>query len=68
MKELIFKIAEKTKKTPSIQGFTDWKDVCREILKTDEPLAVTYLVELSEILEKVILENRLFSQKILAVL
>ena len=57
MKDLILKIAEKTKKTPSIQGFTDWKDVCREILKTDIPLAVEYLVKLSEILEKEILEN-----------
>ena len=57
MKDLILKIAEKTKKTPSIQGFTDWKDVCREILKTDISLAVEYLVKLSEILEKEILEN-----------
>ena len=58
MKDLILKIAEKTKKTPSIQGFTDWKDVCREIMKTDEKLAVEYLVALSEVLEKTILDNR----------
>ena len=58
MKDLILKIAEKTKKTPSIQGFTDWKDVCREIMKTDIPLAVEYLVKLSEIIEKEILGNR----------
>ena len=58
MKDLISKISEKTKKTPSIQGFTDWKDVCREIMKTDIPLAVEYLVKLSEELEKTILDSR----------
>ena len=58
MKDLILKIAEKNKKTPSIQGFTDWKDVCREILKTDEPLAVEYLVKLSNELEKTIFDSR----------
>lgn len=58
MKDLISTIAEKTKKTPSVQGFTDWKDVCREILKTDEKAAVEYLVELSKELEKTILDNR----------
>lgn len=58
MKDLILKIAEKNKKTPSVQGFTDWKDVCREILKTDEPLAVEYLVKLSNELEKTILDSR----------
>ena len=58
MRDLILKISEKTKKTPSIQGFTDWKDVCRELLKTEEQLAVKYLVELSNELEKTILDNR----------
>ena len=58
MKYLLEKILEKTKKTPSIQGFTDWKDVCREIMKTDVSLAVEYLVKLSEMLEKEILVNR----------
>ena len=58
MKLLLEKIREKTKKTPSVQGFTDWKDVCREILKTDIPLAVEYLVMLSEELEKTILDSR----------
>ena len=47
MKDLILKIAKKNKKIPSVQGFTDWKDVCREILKTDTQLAVEWLVELS---------------------
>ena len=58
MKDLISKISEKTKKTPSIQGYTDWKDVCREILKTDEQLAIEWLVELSNELEKTILDSR----------
>ena len=58
MKELILKISKKTKKTPSIQGYTDWKDVCREIMKTDIPLAVNWLTELSNELEKTILDNR----------
>ena len=57
MKDLILKIAKKTKKTPSIQGYTDWKDVCREILKTDVPLAVDCLLELSSELEKSILDS-----------
>ena len=58
MKELISKIAKKTKKTPSIQGFTDWKDVSREIMKTDESLAIDWLIKLSNELEKTILSNR----------
>ena len=58
MKDLILKISEKTKKTPSIQGYTDWKDVCREILKTDEQLAIDCLIDLSNELEKTILDNR----------
>ena len=58
MKDLILKISEKTKKTPSIQGFTDWKDVCRELLKTDVSLAIGCLIELSNELEKTILDNR----------
>ena len=58
MKDLISKIAEKTKKTPSVQGFTDWKDVSREILKTDVPFAIDCLIELSNELEKTILDSR----------
>ena len=58
MKDLILKISEKTKKTPSIQGYTDWKDVCREIMKTDVPLAVDCLVDLSRELEKTIVDSR----------
>ena len=58
MNILLEKILEKTKKTPSIQGFTDWKDVCRELMKTDIPLAVEYLVNLSEELEVAILDSK----------
>ena len=58
MKDLILKISEKTKRQPAIQGFTDWKDICREILKTDVQVAVEYLVKLSEELEKTILDSR----------
>ena len=58
MKDLISKISEKTKKTPSVQGYTDWKDVCREIMKTDTQFAIKYLVELSNELEKTILDSR----------
>lgn len=58
MEQLILKISEKTKKTPSIQGYTDWKDVCRELFKTNEQLAMNRLIELSNELEKTILDNR----------
>ena len=58
MKDLILKIAEKTKKTPSVQGYTDWKDVSREIMKTDVPLAINCLVDLSRELEKTIVDSR----------
>ena len=58
MKDLILKITEKTKKTPSLQGYTDWKDISREIMKTDVPLAIDCLIELSNELEKTILDSR----------
>lgn len=58
MKDLILKISEKTKKTPTIQGYTDWKDICREMMKTDTQLAVDWLIELSDELEKTILDSR----------
>ena len=58
MKDLILKISEKNKKTPTLQGLTDWKDICREIMKTDEQLAVEYLIELSKLLDSVILDSR----------
>ena len=58
MRDLILKISEKTKKNPSIQGFNDWKDICREIMKTDVPLAINWVIELGNELEKTILSNR----------
>lgn len=58
MKQLLEKIREKTKRHPSVMAYTDWKDVCREILKTDVPLAVECLLELSNELEKTILDSR----------
>lgn len=58
MKQLLKKISEKSKKTPSVQVYTDWKDVCRELLKTDIPLAVDCLIELSNELEKTMLDSR----------
>ena len=66
MKDLISKIAEKNKKTPSVQGFTDWKDVCREIMKTDESLAIDWLIKLSNELEKTILSNRWSDEEVKA--
>ena len=58
MKQLLEKIRQKTKKTPSLQAFTDWKDVCRELLKTDEKSAVKYLVELSDLLDNQFSDTR----------
>lgn len=54
MKELLQKIFQETKKTHSIQAMRDLKDICRETLKTDIPLAVEYLVKLSEECENII--------------
>ena len=58
MRDLILKIREKTKRHPSVLGYTDWKDVSREIMKTDVPLAVDCLVDLSRELEKTIVDSR----------
>ena len=54
MKVLLEKIAEKMKKDPSLRVFTDMYHICLETLKTDIPLAVGYLVELSRELDKAI--------------
>ena len=58
MELLLRKISEKTKRHPSIQAYTDWKDVCRDLLKEDVSAAVEWLTKLSKELEKTILDNR----------
>ena len=54
MENVLLKIAEKMKKDPSLRVFRDMYDFCREVMKTDVTLAVRYLVELSNELDKVI--------------
>ena len=54
MKELLEKIFQETKRSHSIRAMTDLKDICRECMKTNVPLAVEYLVKLSEECEVVI--------------
>jgi len=54
MEIVLRKISEKMKKDPSIQVYKDMYDFCREVMKTDIPLAVSYLVKLSDELDKVI--------------
>jgi hypothetical protein len=58
MKIVLEKIAEKIKKDPSMRAFKDMYDICREVMKTDVPLAVEYLVWLSEVLDKAIPSGR----------
>ena len=54
MKQLLEKILEKIKKTPDIQVFKDLYYMCLETMKTDVPLAVKYLVDLSDELDRAI--------------
>ena len=54
MENVLFKIAEKIKKDPSMVVFKDMYDFCREVMKTDVPLAVKYLVYLSCELDRAI--------------
>ena len=54
MQKLLKKIAEKMKKDPSMDVFTDMYHICLETLKANIPLAVEYLVELSSELDKAI--------------
>ena len=51
MEILLAKIFQEIKKSHSIRAMTDLKDICRETLKTDVPLAVEYLVRLSDEIE-----------------
>ena len=62
MKELLEKIFREIKKTHSIVAMTDLKDVCREMMKTDVPIAVEYLVKLSDEIEIAIV-NPTISEK-----
>ena len=54
MEIVLRRIAQKMKKDPSVQVFRDMYHFCLEVMKTDIPLAVRYLVELSDELDKVI--------------
>ena len=54
MEKVLIKIAKKMKKDPSLQVYRDLYDFCREVMKTDIPLAVRYLVMLSEELDRAI--------------
>lgn len=54
MKILLEKILQEIKKTHNVRAFTDLKDICREVLKTDVSLAVEYLVKLSEECENIV--------------
>lgn len=54
MEQVLLKIAEKIEKDPSVRAFKDMYDFCREVMKTDVPLAVRYLVSLSDELDKAI--------------
>ena len=58
MEIVLKKIAEKIKKAPSLRAFRDMYDFCREVMKTDVPLAVKYLVWLSDELDVVIPSGR----------
>ena len=54
MRILLERIYQEIKKSHSIRAMTDLKDMCRETFKTDAPLAVEYLVKLSDECERVI--------------
>ena len=58
MELLLEKIFQEIKKAHSIQAMRDLKDICRETLKTNIPLAVEYLVKLSDELEKTMLDDK----------
>ena len=54
MENLLVKIAKKLQKDPSRQVFQDMFDISREVMKTNVPLALKYLIELSEELDRAI--------------
>ena len=51
MQKLLKIIAGKMQKDPSLQVFTDMYHICLDVLKTNIPLAVEYLVKLSDALD-----------------
>jgi predicted phage terminase large subunit-like protein len=51
MEKWLEKIFQEIKKSHSLQAMTDLKEMCRECIKTDIPLAVEYLVKLSDEIE-----------------
>ena len=59
MKRVLGKIAEKFKKTPTIQVFNDLYYMCLETKKTDILLAIEYLMFLSDECEKAIASGAL---------
>ena len=55
MELLLSKIAEKIKKDPEdMRAYRDLLNICRETMKTDIPLAVRYLENLSDWIEEII--------------
>ena len=54
MEQVLLKIAEKMKKDPSLDVYTDMYNFCREVMKTDEPTALKYLIMLSDTLDEAI--------------
>ena len=65
MRDLLEKIFYECEKTHSLNVFTDLKDMCRECMKTDIPLAVEYLVKLSGEIEDTIISGELSDKKII---
>ena len=57
MKDLLKTIYEQVEFSADYQAYTDLKDICREVMKTDIPLAVSYLKKLSDRIEEVMSEG-----------
>lgn len=56
-KLLLETIYQKASTKPSLQTYTDLRDMCREAMKNDTALGVEYLVKLSAELEKHITDS-----------
>ena len=59
MERVLIKIAEKMKKDPSLQVFRDMYYMCLEAKKTDIPLAIKYLLLLSDECENAIASRKM---------